>query len=640
MKRLQFRHHEDIFATRDEALAYFADIANPDKVVSTEFGDSLYAEPMVAAYKDESGSTQVILAIGANSGKTKYHIIDTAKINVDLAKNAESISGLTEDLESLGEQVSSNVARIESVSPSADNIKEEYQLVNASGETLGESIKVYKDSRLLGATFGFKGAKSIEIGEDSAFVISYDEAERDESIEYLYLVYEDTEGKVAFIGVDFENYLHEGELKNGFEITNHEISVKIRPDDEFIGIDETGIFSKGIKEAIEDAASSLNTELTEKIDAEIERSKEADDYISGITSSFSASVVDTFSSLSGSLESEIERALEAESALSQSIADNKIYSKDVVLEKTVSGTSLAIQTDEVTITKLASAGTIYDSSVGVLGTLLKIKKVDPQDSTVQYRYELHDANENIIGDPIIINSESSLVKVEVGYVGDTIDPETGEYSQRGGDPNDKAMNFIYKLDDGKYHLVSIDISEYFTDAHFGRGLSNEDGVISIKEGDGNEYLVVGDDTLSVVGVNDAIATAKAEAILKVEESYSASTAYTDTRVSESMGYTDSKVSDVTMAIESLTNTLNEAIANVNNTLNTETQNRETADADILAQIRKETEDRINAVTNLQTVLESKIKAMDEKYLEITNALDERLKVVEDICNNLIDFGKY
>ena len=96
MKRLQFRHHEDIFASRAEAMQYFADIADASKIASTEFGDSLYSEPMVAKYKDESGTPQVILAIGADSGKTMYHIIDTGKINLDLSTNASAISAEVE----------------------------------------------------------------------------------------------------------------------------------------------------------------------------------------------------------------------------------------------------------------------------------------------------------------------------------------------------------------------------------------------------------------------------------------------------------------------------------------------------------------------------------------------------------------
>ena len=633
MKRLQFRHHEDIFASRAEAMQYFADIADASKIASTEFGDSLYSEPMVAKYKDESGTPQVILAIGADSGKTMYHIIDTAKINMDLAENAAAI-------DELRETVVTNVVKIETMAPSAENIREEYKLTNADGTTLGETIKVYKDSRLLGATFGFKGARTIESGEGGSFIITYDEEQREDSVEYLYIIYETTEGSIGFIGIDFENFLQESELKNGFDVTNHEITVKIKADDEFIGLDETGIFSKGIREAIDEATGGLNTELSEKIDEEIDRSTKADEYISGITSAFSASVVNTFASLSGNLKTEIDRAMQAESALSQTIADNKIYSKDVVLEQTDSGTSLTIQTDEVTITKFASASTIYDTNVGVLGTLLTIKEVDPQDSTVQYRYELQDANGKMLGDPIKINAETSLYKVEIGYVGDTIDPSTGEYIQRGSNPDDKALNFIYRLNDGTYNLVSIDISEYFTDAHFGRGLNNQDGVISLLEGDGNEYLVIGEDTLAVVGVNAAINAAKTESAEKADNVYSAATAYTDTRVAEAKNYTDTKVADVTTAIDSLTNTLNESIANVNNTLNTETQNRETADADILSQLRAETANRISADTSLQDVLEAKIKALDDKYLEITNALDTRLKVVEDICNHLIDFGKY
>ena len=68
-----------------------------------------------------------------------------------------------------------------------------------------------------------------------------------------------------------------------------------------------------------------------------------------------------------------------------------------------------------------------------------------------------------------------------------IDPVTGNYISDG--TGDVTMNFIYRLEDGTYKLMQILVSDYFTDSHFGRGLNNQDGVISLLEGDGNEFLV-------------------------------------------------------------------------------------------------------------------------------------------------------
>ena len=678
MKRLQFRHHEDIFASRADALQYFADIVDTDKIASTEFGSTLFSEPIVAKYLDENQNPQIIVGIGVDSGNTPYHLIDTADLaqkiadeairateaekqlsgavqtETERAMNAENaLSGMlqseieraTEAENDLKEQISNNFVKIESVSPSSDNILEEYALTNGLGEPLGENIKIYKDIHIIGATFGFKGVKSIEESEDGSFILTYDESSREDTVEYLYLVYKDSVGNIAFIGVNFEDFLQEKELKNGFEIQNHEISVKIKTDDPYLGIDETGIYTKGISEAIDDAAGNLSNEITEKIDNEIDRSTAADEYISGLTSAFSASVISALtevketvtaetdrataaeSALSGAIETEIARAKEAESALSASISANQIDSKDVVLEKTESGTVLTIQTDEVTITKYASASTIYDTSVAVLGTLLRIKQVEDSDPEIKYHYELQDANGRRLGEPITISSESSLYKVEVGYVGDAINPDTGEYSQRGPDVNDKSLNFIYRLSDGKYTLVSIRIADYFTDSHFGRGLNNQDGVISIVEGDGNEFLVIGEDTLAVVGVSKAIEEATLSAIGITHAAFSALTHDLNSKYDSATAFTQSKFEEATgisnTQIGDLTNQLNEKFTEA--TALTEQRYSEATGL---------TESRFSAVTNdLNTKYDSAVTMANEQYEKATGLTQSKFEEATALCQS-------
>ena len=51
MKRLQFRHHDEIFNNRSLALEFFSNIVDLSHTASTVFGKSLYAEPMVAKPK-------------------------------------------------------------------------------------------------------------------------------------------------------------------------------------------------------------------------------------------------------------------------------------------------------------------------------------------------------------------------------------------------------------------------------------------------------------------------------------------------------------------------------------------------------------------------------------------------------------
>ena len=48
MKRLQFRHNNEVFQNRADVLKYFADIVDSTNTASTIFQSSLYAEPLVA----------------------------------------------------------------------------------------------------------------------------------------------------------------------------------------------------------------------------------------------------------------------------------------------------------------------------------------------------------------------------------------------------------------------------------------------------------------------------------------------------------------------------------------------------------------------------------------------------------------
>ena len=663
MKRLQFRHNNEVFKNRTEVLKYFANIVDSTNTASTIFQSSLYAEPLVAKYLDEDGNQQIILAIGVDNDLTPYHIIDSKEIaerldankeaiesEIERAKDAEMalsgsieteiaraieaenfLSGAVETERDeriaadavLQTQITENIAKIVPVTENLGaNIREEYALKNAKGEELGSHIKVYKDSALVGAEVNYKGATAVSQKEDGTFEFTYG-ADMDKEREYLYLIYRNENGALSLVALDFENFLMENEEGLGIKIVDHKITIKIKGGDKYLTITEDGLQTTAIDEAIKEAVDTLSNNLTAKIDAEIERSTAADEYISGLTAEFSAATVAEFALVNSAATAETERAMAAELYLSGAIdterteriaeddaikaeaKSNKINSKDIVVNKTAEGTSLTIQTDEVTLTKFASASTIYDTNVAVLGTLLRVKKVEPTSSNVKSRYELQGADGNLIGDPIEMPIESALVDVKQGKVGDAIDTSNGNYITFG--EGDTTMNFVYRLENGSYELVQVVVSEYFTDSHFGKGLNNQDGIVSLLEGDGNEFLVIGEDTIAVTGVSTAIATAKAESETLIDEKYKSATGYTDQRYNESIAHTNTKVDDVVSSVDNLTNTinsaiegfntlLNESINGVNSSLDTEITNRENADNTLDGKILSNT----TAISTLQS----------------------------------------
>jgi hypothetical protein len=799
MKRLQFRHNNEVFKSRELVVKYFADMVDSTNTASTVFKSSLYAEPLVAKYLDEDGNTQVIFAIGVDSGLTPYHIIDSKEISelilankiaieleserakasetslndaiiaeVNRASAAElSLSGsidtereerlAADELESnarrdsddyLQAQITKNISTIVPVTENLSaNVREEYVLKNADGEEMGSHIKIYKDSALVGAEVNYKGATSVTQKADGSFEFTYD-ADMDKTVEYLYLIYRNENGGLNLVGLDFENFLMENEEGLGIKIVDHKITVKIKGGERYLTVTEDGVQTINISEDIKAASKELNDELIAKLNAEIDRSSKVDEETNATINEFSASTISEFNKLSEEvhatidsvsaetvttiqdvsaittsnierldnlivtesnraqesesglkslIEAEVERAegVEAEltlaindeetsrenrdNELSAEIISDRVNSKDIVVNKTAEGTSLTIQTDEVTITKLASAATIYDTNVAVLGTLLRVKKVEPTASNVKSRYELQGANGQLIGDPIEMPIESALVGVKQGKVGDVIDPSNGNYITFGS--GDTTMNFVYRLEDGSYELAQVIVSEYFTDSHFGRGLNNQDGVVSLLEGDGNEFLVIGEDTIAVVGVNEAIRNAKDAveikvnenhanvtalinesvtnltslidekhdtALSKIDEKHSESTTLTETRHSESISHTNNQIALVTENINSSVETLNAslttAINNINDNVNSqvatldssvkaEALSRESADAELRALINTNAIDitslkaedatingRINTVELSVETLDAKVKSDIEKTVsDLINA---------------------
>ena len=588
MKRLQLRHHDEIFESRSLALEFFNNIVDLSHTASTVFGKSLYAEPMVAKYLDSESNVQLLFAIGVDSPNAPYHIIDSKEIYEKLKENENAILSEVERATSaetaLNQAIEDNKTSIVPVEVSSSNVLEEFALKNALGEVLGSSIKIYKDSSLVGATTGFKGAKYVERKEDGSFVLLYDEATRDESIEYLYLIYKDENGELKLVSIDFENFLMEAEFGDGLKVINHVASIKIKEGEKYLESNKDGLQTVGIDKAINDAVNELSESVDEKLaildttlNTKIDNVK---DTLSGNIITLDKKVDEQVENLDTKINTEIKTLddklsktiNDKETALKAEIKANKIHSKDVVLNESESGTTLEIQTDEITITKKADAGTIYDTNIAVLGSLLKIKKVKTDSASIKSRYELQGADGKLIGDAIELNVESALVDFRQGKLGAFIDPQTGSYTEGTGDI---TMDFIYRLEDGTYKLVQIEISKYFTDAHFGKGLNNQDGVVSLKEGDGNEYLVIGEDTISVVGINASIEKSKNEAI---ENSVSSANSYTDTIANGINANFETTKDFVISELETVSNVLssqiNSEIESVKGALSAETLNRE------------------------------------------------------------------
>lgn len=98
--RLQFRHYEGVFESREKAYKYLTDIVNSAYSEENRLDESLMAEPIVVVYRDANDNKQAIVCIGVEGEKgvgtlAPYHIVDSAKIEEDIAE----MSGSTGDIE-------------------------------------------------------------------------------------------------------------------------------------------------------------------------------------------------------------------------------------------------------------------------------------------------------------------------------------------------------------------------------------------------------------------------------------------------------------------------------------------------------------------------------------------------------------
>ena len=92
--RLQFIHHDEVFATREDAIQYVKDLQVLDR-------PALYAEPMILKYEsgDAVKGPNIILAIGSQGDGQSS--ISNRTFFVDIAAAESAIEDIEEQIEEL-----------------------------------------------------------------------------------------------------------------------------------------------------------------------------------------------------------------------------------------------------------------------------------------------------------------------------------------------------------------------------------------------------------------------------------------------------------------------------------------------------------------------------------------------------------
>lgn len=188
-----------------------------------------YADAAQAAAEKKAGE----LATAAENAAKKY----TDDYNTNTVQ--PKFEDLDEAIAALGKEIDdvAGAAKTYSIVPVTENldanVKEAFKLVDEAGVQSGAQINIYKDSAL----------QKVELVN--------------QELQFTYLLANGTEETV---GVDVSSFLAESEFKDGLQVVDHIVKVKIADGSEaFLSVDANGLKLSGVQAAINTAEGNAKT---------------------------------------------------------------------------------------------------------------------------------------------------------------------------------------------------------------------------------------------------------------------------------------------------------------------------------------------------------------------------------------------
>ena len=179
------------------------------------------------------------------------------------------------------------------------NVKEAYKVVSYTGEwvegtttgtKVGDVIKIYKDSSVKEI---YLGSSKDTIDADGTFhKVQEKIPEADLSLNYAYMK---ADGTYAMTSIPVGSFLRESEFKNGLQVINGEVSVKVDGASEgFLTVGTDGVKLSGVQAAINDAIAELNATVESTGDSHVTVNvTEAAGKITGVTVSTTGLALDS-----------------------------------------------------------------------------------------------------------------------------------------------------------------------------------------------------------------------------------------------------------------------------------------------------------------------------------------------------------
>lgn len=387
--------------------------------------------------------------------------------------------------------------------------------------------------------------------------------------------------KKAIEALDVTNLTNSDSATRGVTITLNEVDGKVTS----LAITDLGgailgSYSKGNNKAaiaagdtiaaalakLENQISSVASDLSNEATARAEADTAIENKIGGSFTSEST-VADAISTVDGKVDKEVLDRTAAINALDFtdtpavkkivtgvdetdgviSVTRKELKSTDKTVTITQGTTSddidFAVNIDGTTILKDATTGALSVASsalvqyvgdgktiaVGAesdgekeISATIKIAEVTTGlNANVEQAWDLVDAtNTPITGSSrIIVKKDNSFVNGKIGHVDDTINATTGAITDGTGNA---AIDLIYKNNEDKYVLITIDIEQYLKEAEFKDGLAVNNHEVSVKLSANTEsakYLkiqaIAGENgAIELSGIDAAIAAASSSIAAK------------------------------------------------------------------------------------------------------------------------------
>ena len=163
-----------------------------------------------------------------------------AKIEAESAARIEADKALEKKISDV--EAAAKSYKIAAVTEGLDsNVKEAFKLIDEDGVQAGETIKIYKDSAL----------QKVEL--DGQVLV------------FTYLL---SNGETQVVRLDVSSFLAENEFKDGLQVVDHVVSVKVdSTSEDFLSVSDAGIKVSGIQNAIDEAVKAEEDARVEDIKA-------------------------------------------------------------------------------------------------------------------------------------------------------------------------------------------------------------------------------------------------------------------------------------------------------------------------------------------------------------------------------------